>query len=126
MRRPFLLLSAAAGALLLGGSLHAHHSYSVFDAEHPITLKGVVTEFLFANPHARIRFDVKDADGNVEQWIAESASPFRLTRAGWNRKSLKPGDKIVITGAPARDGRKVLNNRKLVAPSGQVLDQGAD
>ena len=74
----------------------------------------------------QVHFKVKDEQGNVEQWIVQSAPPQRLYRAGWNAKSLKPGDEITVTGAPAKDGSKIMNNRKLVGPKGKVLLEGAD
>ena len=119
-------LTATVSVWILSGSLHAHHSAAIYDIAHPITLKGTVTKFSFTNPHMQVHFKVKDEQGNVEQWIVQSAPPQRLYRAGWNAKSLKPGDKITVTGAPAKDGSKIMNNRKLVGPKGKVLLEGAD
>ncbi len=120
------VLAATIGVWILSGSLYAHHSDTVYDGKHPITLQGTVTKFAFVNPHVQIHFKLKDEQGNVEQWIVQSAPPQRLYRAGWNAKTLKPGDEITVTGVPAKDGSKVMNNRKLVGPNGKVLLEGAD
>jgi Family of unknown function (DUF6152) len=36
-----------AGALVGSGAALAHHSFAMFDQEHPIELEGVVQEFKF-------------------------------------------------------------------------------
>ena len=117
---------AAATVVLVSGSIWAHHSGAMYDSEHPITFKGVVTEFAFINPHVQIHFEVKDEQGNSAIWIAGSAPPQRMYRAGWNKYTLKPGEAITVTGAPAKDGSKVMSVRRLVGPSGQVLSEGAE
>ncbi len=121
-----VVLAWGVSLLVVSGPAFAHHAGSTYDSEHQVTVTGTVTEFLFVNPHAQVRFEVKDDKGEVTQWTAESAPPQRLYRAGWTRNSLKPGDLITVTGAPAKDGRKFMSVRKLVAPSGQVLGQGAE
>jgi hypothetical protein len=123
------LLTCSAVALFFlatAPSIGAHHSGSVYDKENRVTLQGVVTEYLFASPHVQIHFEIKDKDGHTEKWIALSAPPQRLYRSGWNVKSLKAGDEITVTGAPMKDGSRILNIRRLVGPTGQVLNEGAD
>ena len=112
--------------LAIGDLAQAHHSGSIYDRENHITLHGVVTEFLFASPHVQIHFDTKDNEGHSEKWLALSAPPQRLYRSGWNAKSLKAGDEITVTGAPMKDGSHILSIRRLVGPTGQVLNEGAD
>jgi hypothetical protein len=125
--RDHLLAASAAALFLLGAvSMRAHHSGSVYDRENRITLHGVVTEFVFASPHVQIHFEAKGKDGNAEKWTALSAPPQRLYRSGWNVRSLKAGDEITVTGAPMKDGSRIINIRRLVGPTGQVLNEGAD
>ncbi len=119
-------LTVAVGLLMVAGPLFAHHSEALYDKEHPVNLTGTVTDFKFINPHVQIHFQVKDENGNVVKWVAASAPPQRLYRAGWNTKTLKPGDEITITCAPAKDGRKICSVRRVVGPNGKVLTQGAE
>ena len=114
------ILVAAACPLL------AHHAGSTYDSEHLLTLTGTVTEYQLINPHSQIHFDVKDAQGNIIKWVALSGPPQRLFRAGWRSDTLKPGDQITITGAPSKDGRKIMGVKKVVGPGGQVLTEGAE
>ena len=127
MRNRLLAGFAVAQVLFVAaGSLRAHHAGSVYDRETHVTLVGTVTEYIFASPHVQIHFETKDETGKIEKWVALSAPPQRLYRTGWNMNSLKVGDKITVTGAPRKDGSKVVNVRKLVGPHGQVLNEGAD
>jgi hypothetical protein len=122
-----LLAVLAAGVVLLmvSAPLFAHHGGAQYDTKHAVTVTGMVTEYLFTNPHVQIHFDVKDETGNVEKWVAETASPQRLFSIGWNAKTLKAGDKITVTGAQLKDGQKIVSIIKLVGGNAPVLTQGA-
>ena len=111
--------------LLVSAPLFAHHGGAQYDTKHAVTVTGMVTEFLFTNPHVQIHFEVKDETGNVEKWVAETASPQRLFSIGWNAKTLKAGDKITVTGAQLKDGQKIVSIIKLVGGNAPVLTQGA-
>jgi len=123
-----LVAGLAGGAFLLmvAGSLSAHHAGSLYDREKAVTVTGTVTQYLMINPHAQIHFEVKDANGNVEKWVAETAGPQRLLRVGWNKNSLKPGDTITVVGAQFKDGRKYLSIIKLTGGNVPVLTEGAE
>ena len=119
------VLAAALGVLMLCGPLLAHHADTEYDRQHPITLRGTVTDFEFVNPHPHLYFEVKDESGNVEKWIAESGTPpSRMYNSGWRANALKPGDAVTITGSPSKDGRKMMRIRKIVSPSGQTWTEG--
>ena len=118
--------AVALALFVAAGSLRAHHAGSAYDRENHITLHGTVTEYVFASPHVQIHFETKDENGKAEKWVALSAPPQRLYRSGWNMNSLKAGDQITVTGAPRKDGSKVLNIRRLEGPHGKVLNEGAD
>ena len=123
-----LLMVLAAGGVLhtVSDPMLAHHAGSVYDREHALTLTGTVTGYMFSNPHVQIHFEAKDENGNVEKWVAESGAPQRLFRFGWNAKTLKPGDKITVTGAPAKDGRKFMSIVKLAGGNAPSLTEGAE
>ena len=121
----FAVLAAGVVLLLVSGPLLAHHGGAQYDTKHAVTVTGTVTEFMFTNPHVQIHFDVKDETGNVEKWVAETASPQRLFSIGWNAKTLKAGDKITVTGAQLKDGQKIVSIIKLVGGNAPVLTQGA-
>jgi hypothetical protein len=95
---------AGAAFVAFTGAAIAHHSFAMFDQEHPQEVTGVVKEFKYTSPHSFIILDVKDKDGNVEAWNLEGGSPSALARDGWNSKSIKPGDQLRLTIEPLRSG----------------------
>lgn len=112
----------------IGSPLFAHHGLGGYDTEHPIVLRGTVTAFAWENPHVQIDLDAKDDNGNVEHWVCIAASPAGMSKFGWTRDSLKPGDQIAIGLQPAKNGEhtgafiKVLLNGKLVGSEKQQPD----
>jgi hypothetical protein len=97
--------SLFAALVLMGGAAYAHHSAPVFyKIDERMTVSGTVTEFRFTNPHAILKLDVVDEDGEREQWTAETTSPSILRRRGWSQASFKVGDKVKLEGMPSVDG----------------------
>lgn len=124
--RKMLAGLAAGAALFLASGLFAHHSGALYDREKPVTVSGTVTKFVMVNPHSQIHFDVVNEKAEVEKWVAETVGPGRLISLGWNRNTLKPGDKITVTGAQFKDGRKIMSVAKLTGDSVPgVLTEGA-
>ena len=115
----------AATAVLvfsLGGAAYAHHGFvSWFDMSKSVTIKGTVTGFDWTNPHAYIYLDVKDEKGATEKWSIELGAIAMLSRAGWRRDTLKPGDEITAIGNRAKDGKPVMHLDKIVFANGQEL-----
>lgn len=115
-------LALLAGVLSISLPAFAHHSSAAFDTEHLITVKGTVTNFEWSNPHTFIYLDVKDDSGKVEPWRVEANTPNMLTRAGWTRDCVKTGDEVSVTGAPARNGTKIMRLDSIKLANGQKLD----
>ena len=104
MTRTILLIFA--GIVLLAGAdrVFAHHSFSAtYDWSQKVEIEGVVKEFVWRNPHSFMRIDVTDKDGATKTWALEWGSTNDLTQAQITRTTLKPGDKLVVTGEAARD-----------------------
>jgi hypothetical protein len=112
---------AAAGLFLVSGPVLAHHGRSNYDVTSPATVKGIVTEFEWVNPHALIHLDVTGENGNVEKWVAETNSPNTLSRQGWNRNTVKTGDQITLVGHRVKGGANYINFSKITFPDGRVL-----
>lgn len=101
----------------------AHHAFSnEFDESKPITLEGVVTRIDWENPHVHYYIDVAAPDGAVVNWACETGGPNRLTRRGWTRDSLKPGDKVIVHGFPAKDASHSVDGRHVTFANGQKIE----
>jgi len=118
----FLVL--VAGLVMAEVPLFAHHGTGVaYETEKTITLTGTVTEWIWANPHCGLLFDVTDDKGQVVHWGAELSNPHSLSLAGFSKDVLKPGDKITISGNPARSGAPRLNFDRLMFADGRALPE---
>ena len=102
MKRLLLVLVMALGSVL--PAAQSHHSFAMFDREREVTLQGVVKEFQWTNPHSWIQLTVKDAQGRDVEWSLEGGSPGVLSRGGWKRTSLQPGDVVKVVIYPLKDG----------------------
>jgi uncharacterized protein DUF6152 len=118
----FLAVSALMfSALIFSGPLFAHHGNAAFDAGKKVTLKGTVTEWVWANPHCWLKFDVKDDSGNPVHWVAETNNAPDMIERGWSKHSFKPGDEITVTVEPVKNGNPVGRVLEVVLPNGQTL-----
>ena len=104
----------------------AHHSNAAYDLDHPQTIQGTVKTVNWTNPHITFVIEAdakKDAGdgGAAASWVFEVSSPGVLTRSGWTKRSLQPGDHAVFYYAPLRDGTPGGFLMKVTLPSGQEL-----
>src|ERR1700674_948100 len=60
-----------AGFLALAGPFPAHHAARTVYESRSVTLKGIVTNYEWSNPHAIVSITVRTDNGNVEEWHAE-------------------------------------------------------
>jgi Family of unknown function (DUF6152) len=81
----------------------AHHSQSEYDLRAKIEVAGTVTKVEWRSPHAWIYVDAMNDKGETVNWSFELPSPVTLMRRGWTRDSLKVGDNVKISGAPAKN-----------------------
>jgi Family of unknown function (DUF6152) len=115
---PILCVMLFAGTAT---SLSAHHS-TVAYAEQSIVLKNAtMTKVLWAHPHIVLTFTVKETSGALSTWSTESGSPGSVARLGWNRNSVKPGDKVTIELFPAKNGAHVGRLKRVIFPDGHEL-----
>lgn len=110
----------AAVLLLASVPAFGHHSIAAYDLIHGTILEGVVSGFVWENPHARLYLDVA-AENEVEHWTIELESPKVLRDLGWDRDTLKSGDRISVTGGRAKNGSFSLRAAYVEIPGGRKL-----
>jgi hypothetical protein len=109
---------AVASAVAVPGS--AHHSTAMFEWGTSVEMKDVTVErWVWTNPHTFLY--VRDAQG--QRWAFEGMSPNHLSRAGWSKRSLEPGEKINLTYYKLRDGRHGGFNVTVTRANGTTLQQ---
>jgi hypothetical protein len=110
MRVPVIL----ATALLSAAPLLAHHSISaIYDSRRQATLEGTVFKFHLVQPHPFLLIDVKDGDGKSNRWRLEMDNLHELAAVGVTADTFKSGDRVVVTGYPARKEPYGLYVRRL-------------
>jgi Family of unknown function (DUF6152) len=100
--------------------LAAHHSWPV-SFDHLVTVKGTVTEFVWANPHPMMTLEVQTGDGRTEKWQAGGPAINRLESNGWTKTTVKVGDTITGIGYQYSDGQKIVRLERVVLANGKQL-----
>jgi len=118
------IFALMVGFMTLACVAFAHHGTANYDTSKTVTVKGAVSDFQFINPHVLIAMDGKDESGKLQKWQGELTSPNRLSRAGWTKSSVKPGDTLTISGYPAKSGSPEIWIQKVVLGSGEELSTG--
>ena len=94
----FLAVALAAAAI----PLLAHHGTATsYDQTKTVTIKGVVTQFLWRNPHSALFVDVTGEDGKVMNYSIEMFSPSLMVKQGYTRKVFKKGDVVTVDVHPS-------------------------
>ena len=104
------------------GIAAAHHSGAAYDMQHLRTTEGTVKTVNWTNPHITFVIERDARDGEPPQtMVFEVSSPGVLTRSGWTKRSLQPGDHAVFHYAPLRDGNPGGFLLNVDLPNGQEL-----
>ncbi len=118
-----LPVSLFALALMFPVSTSAHHSFEMFDRGNPIQISGEIKEFQWVNPHTWIQIYVIDEmTGNQVEWSIEGRSPNVLVRRGWNRNTVLPGENVMLTIYPLRNGEPGGAIVMLVKEDGTIIN----
>ena len=115
-----LAVAAGAGGAGLWAPATAHHSFAMFDNTKEVTVVGTVKAFQWTNPHSWLQVVVTGTDGKDVEWSFEGGSPGILSRNGWKRTSVKPGDKVTVVFYPLKDGKPGGSFLEVKTPDGKT------
>jgi len=121
MRRRLFLSSLVIVVLAMNVAALAHHSTAAYQTKTTTVKSAVVKKFAWQNPHCILSFDAKDARGRVMTWSVETGSPSAMSRIGWNRNSVRPGDTITVELFPAKNGAPVGRLARITQADGREL-----
>ena len=116
----FVLAIVILALVSVAAPLSAHHSWPV-NMSKLVTVKGTVTEFMWANPHPMMTLEVQTSDGQKEKWQVGGPALNRMEANGWTRTTVKPGDVITGIGYQFSDGQKIVRLERVVLPDGKEL-----
>lgn len=101
--RTLVIIPLVALAVWSGSLAYAHHSVAAtYLVGKSVRIEGTLKEFLWRNPHSFMRVEAPDDKGERHLWIIEGAAPQQLTESGLSQSTLRPGDRVVVTGIPGR------------------------
>jgi Family of unknown function (DUF6152) len=117
-----------AACWLASGAARGHHSFAMYDSAKLVPIAGTVKEFQWTNPHALLWVNAESAEGPPDLWTIElPTSTGNLARMGWSKRSLKPGDEVVVEINPLRDGKHGGSFKKVtIKATGKVLIASAN
>ena len=94
-----ILIPAIVLVALTAPTARAHHSYAAFNREQTVSIEGDLVQVMFVNPHVVLTLRTRDEAVYRAEWQAA----FQLQRGGVTVETLRPGDHVIVSGAPARD-----------------------
>ena len=100
----------------------SHHSDVAYQRTSIELKTATIVKVAWINPHAVVACDVKDTTGKVSRWTLEMGSPSAMTRVGWDRNSLSPGDEVKIDINPAKNGTHFGRLLRVTKADGKTLD----
>ena len=114
------LACIALAWLVAAPSLSAHHAWPV-NSSKLVTVKGTVTEVMWANPHPMMTLETRNTDGRTEKWSIGGPAINRMAANGWTMTTVKPGDVITGIGYQYADGQKIIKLDKVVLADGKEM-----
>jgi hypothetical protein len=122
MKTSIALVLALAVAAIAAPPLAAHHGRGrTFDMQKRVTLKGVVSNIKWQNPHVLIFIDVKDDTGKVVTWGFENSNVRTLATQGYTRNTLKVGQEVAVMLNPAANGEPIGIVVKVILADGREI-----
>jgi len=126
MTRMRSIWAAAAIVVALSGSIGlqsvtAHHSFALYDMTRSVEIDGSVDKLEWSNPHCWLFIFVAGSDSATVSYGFEMSSVGEMTRRGWKKLLVKPGDKIKVKYHPLRDGRNGGLMMSVTMADGQTI-----
>jgi hypothetical protein len=96
MKRSFIAATLGL-AMTLSATAFAHHGWSEYDADKPLTLTGTIAQSGYTQPHGFV--ELKTAD---KTWHVVLAPPSRMESRGLAKEALATGGQVTVYGYPHR------------------------
>ncbi len=123
----FWTLAASTSLVLtLSATVRAHHTQVTFYfMDEVVEVTGVVKRWALVNPHPELVLEVTEEGGEtIELRVYALGVAGMMSRAGWTRDSLVPGETVTVRGSPSRASDSSMAGRSVTKSSGAVLTMG--
>lgn len=87
------VLSAVLAAALVPASVLAHHGWSSYHEDKPLTVDGTIAESTYGNPHGTAKLQTTE-----KTWDVVLAPPSRMQARGLTEAMLAKGTKVKVLG----------------------------
>lgn len=104
-----LLRHGILAASLIALPAAAHHGWSSYENDKPVTLTGTVVEAAYTYPHATIKLE-----SGGKTWLAVLAPPSRMSARGLPGADLKIGIQATVEGYPNRDDPQEMRAERII------------
>lgn len=95
---------------------YAHHGWSEYDQEKPLTLTGKVVESGYEHPHGHIRLETP-----AKTWLVVLAPPSRMQNRGLPREEIKVGSTVTVV-AYANRGKPDEARAERITAAGKTVE----
>jgi hypothetical protein len=104
--------------MILGSTVaQGHHSIAaVYDRARPVKLDAVIVEFAMVQPHPFLIVEVRSGGDGV-RWKGELDNRHELVAIGMTAETLKPGDRVILSGNAGRTQPQSLYVYRLDRPA---------
>jgi Family of unknown function (DUF6152) len=113
--------SVTATLMFLAASTSAHHSALGYDFTKTLSAHATLKEMLWSAPHSTLIFEIKTADGHIQELPLGGSAPGKFMKEGFNPRDFKVGDKLDVTWHPAVDGKLGGIVASITFPDGRVF-----
>ena len=112
--------------LLMSSTVRAHHTQVTFYfMDEVVEVTGVVKRWALVNPHPELVLEVTEESGETKELrVYALGVAGMMSRAGWTRDSLVPGETVTVRGSPSRASDSSMAGRSVTKASGVVLTMG--
>ena len=95
-------------AVAVAGTALAHHGWTGYDEERPLTLTGTISEPRYEQPHGTIRLETAG-----RTWSVVLAPPTRMQARGLAREALSAGAEATVVGYPHQEKADELRAERI-------------
>ena len=125
IRRWVAVVATAGFAILVAEAIAHHASAPFYDPENRVEFEGIVTRWVFRNPHAFLFLNVIEGNEEVIEWQVELGAPVSIRRAGWSPDSLQVGQRVKVSGQRSRaEGSHGVCCVRMTKPDGSPILEG--